>query len=421
MLIKAEDLHTRYGENAAEEIPATKSTQKLADEYDRLPLWQRLNWPHVFLLVLSPIFAAYGSLTTKIVPSTVLIAIIYGNLTGIGITGGYHRYWAHRSYKASPFLRIFLMLMGSSAVQGSILWWVRDHRVHHRNTDTEKDPYNAKKGLLFSHVGWMYRMGHTDCTDLLNDRLYKYYVPLSITMSLIFPALLVWLINGDHRGGWFYAGFFKMVCVHHSTFCINSLGHWLGDDLYDDEHTPRDHLITAFVALGEGGHSLHHQFPQDYRNGIRKYDWDPTKWFINCMYKLGQAFSLRMFSDEEFEKVKLVVQEKKNALMRQQLNWGVPIEQLPKYSMRQVEMESASNGSRKLIVVDGIVLDVTGFMEEHPGGSKLLKNVIGKDASAAVGGSMYKHSNAARNIMSHLRVGVISDDDQSQRDEAISF
>jgi stearoyl-CoA desaturase (delta-9 desaturase) len=86
---------------------------------------------------------------------TAIWAVIYYFWTGLGITAGYHRLWAHKSYNASIPLKIFLAAVGGGAVEGSIRWWSRDHRAHHRYTDTTKDPYSVRKGLLYSHFGWM--------------------------------------------------------------------------------------------------------------------------------------------------------------------------------------------------------------------------------------------------------------------------
>ncbi|KAI8867777.1 hypothetical protein GQ42DRAFT_126243, partial [Ramicandelaber brevisporus] len=114
-------------------------------------MWKRFNWPHVLLLTLSPIFALYGLYTTPLTVQMAAATTVWVTFSGIGITGGYHRYWTHRAYKATEPLRWLLLLLGTSAVQGSLLWWARDHRVHHRYTDTDKDPYSAKKGLVHSH------------------------------------------------------------------------------------------------------------------------------------------------------------------------------------------------------------------------------------------------------------------------------
>jgi stearoyl-CoA desaturase (Delta-9 desaturase) len=111
-------------------------------------------------------------------------------------------------------------------------------------------------------------------------------------MAIFLPTLVAGLGWGDYRGGYFFAGILRLVFVHHATFCVNSLAHFLGSSTYDDVHSPKDHIVTALVTLGEGYHNFHHLFAQgiwfdanlnqkDYRNGIRYFDYDPTKWLIS--------------------------------------------------------------------------------------------------------------------------------------------
>lgn len=176
---------------------------------------------------------------------------------------GYHRLWAHRSYNASPALEYWFALAGAASVEGSIKWWSRGHRAHHRYTDTDLDPYNAHKGFWWSHVGWMIwkprrKIGYADTSDLENNPVvrwqHKHYIPLILIMGLIVPMAVAGLGWGDWRGGFFFAGAGRLLFVHHSTFCVNSLAHWLGDAPFDDKHTPRNHFITALVTNGEGYH-----------------------------------------------------------------------------------------------------------------------------------------------------------------------
>ena len=209
-------------------------------------------------------------------------------------------------------------MLGAGAVEGSIRWWARGHRAHHRYTDTDLDPYNAHKGLLWSHIGWMIlkprrKPGVADVSDLSTNDIvqwqHRHYLKLVFIMGAIFPTLVAGLGWGDWKGGYVYAGLLRLVFVHHvsvgkgwrtarsclvqSTFCVNSLAHYLGETPFDDKHTPRDHLITALVTFGEGYHNFHHQFPMDYRNAIKWYQYDPTKWLIWVCQQLGLASHLK--------------------------------------------------------------------------------------------------------------------------------
>jgi stearoyl-CoA desaturase (delta-9 desaturase) len=118
------------------------------------------------------------------------------------------------------------------------------------------------------------------------------------------------------------------ICLQ-STFCVNSLAHWLGESPFDDKHTPRDHMITALVTIGEGYHNFHHQFPMDYRNAIKWYQYDPTKWFISAMKLLGLASHLKVFPDNEVRKGQLTMELKKLRRTQEKLAWPSDSNDLP--------------------------------------------------------------------------------------------
>jgi stearoyl-CoA desaturase (delta-9 desaturase) len=150
--------------------------------------------------------------------------VVYYYITGLGITAGYHRLWAHRSYNASIPLQYALALAGSGAVQGSIKWWSRGHRAHHRYTDTKLDPYSAHEGFWWAHVGWMIikprgKIGVADISDLTRNKVvrwqHKYYVWLLILMGVVFPTVVAGLGWGDWRGGFFFGGAARLLFVHH--------------------------------------------------------------------------------------------------------------------------------------------------------------------------------------------------------------
>ena len=186
-------------------------------------------------------------------------------------------------------------LTPNSSSTGSIKWWSRGHRAHHRYTDTDLDPYSAQKGFWWSHIGWMIvkprrTPGVADVSDLSANEVVKWqhrwYVYLIVGMGFVFPTLVAGLGWGDYRGGFFFAGAARLLFVHHvrppsplspslrsppptrdpdpsdrsspsqSTFCVNSLAHWLGETPFDDKHSPRDHWITALVTVGEGYHNF---------------------------------------------------------------------------------------------------------------------------------------------------------------------
>lgn len=377
--------------------------------------YKHVNWLNVTLIVGVPIAGLIYSFWTPLKWQTALFAVIYYFCTGLGITAGYHRLWAHTSYSASFPLKVFLAFVGGGAVEGSIRWWSRDHRAHHRYTDTDKDPYSVRKGLLYSHFGWMLmkqnpkRIGRTDISDLNDDAVvvwqHKHYLKVVIFAGLVFPSLVAGLGWGDFIGGFVYAGILRIFFVQQATFCVNSLAHWLGDQPFDDRNSPRDHVITALVTLGEGYHNFHHEFPSDYRNAIEWHQYDPTKWFIWTMKQLGLAYDLKQFRSNEIEKGRIQQQQKKLDQKRAKLDWGVPLEQLPVLEWDDY-VDQTKNG-RALIAVAGVVHDVTDFINDHPGGKAMIRSGLGKDATAMFNGGVYMHSNAAHNLLSTMRVGVI--------------
>lgn len=248
-------------------------------------------------------------------------AIFLFYFTGMSITAGYHRLWSHKTYDAHPVVKIVLAIGGAMAVQNSILHWSSDHRVHHKHVDVnEKDPYSAKKGFWFSHIGWMLReyqaeiySDYSNCKDLQRDSVvmwqHKHYLKIVLAANFGLTALLGWL-NGDILGMILLAGVTRIVLVHHVTFFINSLAHIWGTRPYTDENTARDNGILAFFTFGEGYHNYHHIFEYDYRNGVKWWQFDPTKWLIRGLSFVKLTKNLRTCPEERIEKAKLAMQLK---------------------------------------------------------------------------------------------------------------
>jgi len=254
------------------------------------------------------------------------------------------------------------------------------------------------------------RIGRTDISDLNENPIvvwqHRNFVKIMLFMGVVFPTAIAGIFWGDWVGGYVYAGILRICFVQQATFCVNSLAHWLGDQPFDDRNSPRDHVVTALVTLGEGYHNFHHEFPSDYRNAIEWYQYDPTKWFIWTMKKLGLAFNLKQFRSNEIEKGRVQQMQKKLDKQRSTLDWGTPLEQLPVMEWDDFA-EQASKDDRQLIAIAGVVHDVSGFIADHPGGKALISSGIGKDATAMFNGGVYNHSNAAHNLLSTMRVGVI--------------
>jgi len=236
----------------------------------------------------------------------------------MSITAGYHRLWSHGAYKAHPALRFVYALGGACALQNDCLTWAADHRRHHLYADdNEKDPYSANKGFWYSHFEWMIRdypatkedLGNVK--DLLKDPILlwqrKHYLALLILMNFGLPALLGWWY-GDAWGGLLLLGFLRLTVSQHFTYLINSAAHIWGQRTYDPRQTARDNWIIALFTFGEGYHNYHHTFAWDYRNGIKWYHWDPTKWFIKACAWLKLASGLRQVSHYRIEMTRIAAQ-----------------------------------------------------------------------------------------------------------------
>ena len=248
-----------------------------------------------------------------------------------------------------------------------------------------------------------------DISDLNSDGIVRVQHKHYLTFVLLFGLVLPWLVAGfgwgDWKGGIVYAGILRIFFVQQATFCVNSLAHWLGDQPFDDHNSPRDHFFTALMTLGEGYHNFHHEFPSDYRNAIAWHQYDPTKWFIWACKQVGLAYDLKQFRSNEIEKGRLQQQQKKLDQKRSRLDWGTPIETLPVMEWDDY-LDQCKNG-RPLVSISGIVHDVTDFIKDHPGGKAMISSGIGKDMTSAFNGGVYRHSNAAHNLLSTFRVGVI--------------
>jgi len=370
-------------------------------------------------LVLTPIIALYSVFYVEKNIATIIWSVIYYFFTGLGITAGYHRMWSHRAYKARWIVRFLLMLGGSGAVQGSIRWWTRNHRIHHRFTDTPKDPYNAKEGFFYSHFGWMLihpdkeliSKKDYDITDLEEDPMVmiqnKYYAFFSLFMGFIFPALVAGFGWGDWKGGFLFAGVTRLVFVHHATFFVNSLAHTLGDQPFSDTQTPRDSIFTAVLTLGEGYHNFHHEFPQDYRNAIKFYQYDPTKWLINTLYFIGQTYDLQTFGENEIKMGVWQMKKKKVIQEKEKFNKKEDLKELT-WDDIQFEIESTK---KKLIVLDNYVLDVSDF-NDHPAGGKIFDQYVGKDVSKDLL-KIHNHSDAAKKLQESKRIGILKNVEES--------
>ena len=270
-----------------------------------------INWIPAFVLISTPLAALlivpYYLWTHSVSWQVWAIFAFFMAWNGLSITVGYHRLWSHRTYQAHPIVKWFFLIGGTLAVQGSVFDWCAGHRLHHRHVDDiYQDPYSAKRGFWFSHIGWMlknYPSGHYDyknIPDLKADPVLvaqdKYYALWILLANIGLPALFGWMV-GDIAGTLVLAGLLRLVLSHHFTFFINSLCHMFGTRPYTDTNTARDNPILAIFTWGEGYHNYHHFFQYDYRNGVKWWQYDLSKWIIYGLSKIGLTWDLKRIPD----------------------------------------------------------------------------------------------------------------------------
>jgi len=288
---------------------------------------KKICWSVTLFLILNPLISVlllvlylvfFNTYNLNQIIGVSAFALIFSVLTNLSITMGFHRLYAHRSYEAHPVLEWILLFISSGAFQGSALKWASDHRIHHKYEDTDKDPYSIKKGFWYAHMGWM--MVHKAVSmpihapDLEKNKWIKfqheYYLICAIAVGYLFPLMVGWLM-GNALLGLVIAGGLRIFLTQQSTFFVNSLSHTLGKTPYSAEKTAKDSLIVAILTHGEGYHNFHHKFQIDYRNGIKWYHWDPTKWSIQLAALLGLAKKLRTVQFSEILRAKLEVESLK--------------------------------------------------------------------------------------------------------------
>ena len=238
--------------------------------------------------------------------------VVWFALSGLGITLGYHRLMAHSAFKARWPVRLGTLVFGAAAFEGSVIEWASDHRRHHKHVDHDDDPYNISNGFFYAHMGWMLfklkpEPPFDNVNDLRKDPLVvwqeRYWFLIGAFTGLVLPTLIGWAWGGPRAalGAFLIAGVARTVCVQHSTFFINSMCHYLGSRPYSTKNTARDSWIMALFTFGEGYHNYHHAFQNDYRNGVKPWQFDPTKWSIWLLQHAGLTSHLRRVPAEKIQ------------------------------------------------------------------------------------------------------------------------
>ena len=281
--------------------------------FSKIP-FDRINWTTSSFLIVTfftaligtPLYIAYFGIDFF----QIALFVVFFIATGMSITLGYHRLFAPKAFKAGKSGKLTTLLFGAAAFEDSALDWSSDHREHHKHVDDEDDdPYAISRGFFWAHMGWiffkLYPRPLANVSDLKKDPLvmwqHRYHRPLGFAVGMILPAVIGFLYGGweSALGAFLIAGVARLVCVQHCTFFINSLCHTIGKRPYDSSTSARDSGLMAIFTFGEGYHNYHHSFQHDYRNGVKPWQWDPTKWAIWTLSKLGLATELRRVPEEK--------------------------------------------------------------------------------------------------------------------------
>ncbi|EFA12799.1 acyl-CoA Delta(11) desaturase-like isoform X1 [Tribolium castaneum] len=280
--------------------------------------WQ-IVWRNVLIFIYLHIAGIYGLYYA--IAQAQWKTLLWGYLvilaSGIGVTAGAHRLWAHRTYKAKLPLRIYLAFCQTVALQNDIYEWVRDHRVHHKFTDTDADPHNSNRGFFFSHMGWLLVKKHkdvfvkgktVDMSDVEADPVVrfqrKYYIILTPILTFVFPAIVPWYFWNETPTVCFYSvAIFRYILTLHGTWLVNSAAHIWGYRPYDKNINATENKSVSILAFGEGWHNYHHVFPWDYKAAeLGNYRMNFTTAFLDLMSKIGQAYDLKTVSVDMINK-----------------------------------------------------------------------------------------------------------------------
>jgi stearoyl-CoA desaturase (delta-9 desaturase) len=269
------------------------------------------------LLVVGPVVAlavAVPFLWGHVVSLTdVILALSFYLVSGFGVTVGYHRFFAHGSFRAPRWLKIVLASAGSLAVEGSVVGWVANHRRHHVYSDKPGDPhspYDSRRGataqlrgFAHAHVGWLFKADGTSARrfapDLLQDadtQIISRLFPAFAVVSLAAPFFLGWTLSGKIGGALtalLWAGLARMMLLHHVTWSVNSICHMFGKQPATQKDRSTNFAPLALLSFGESWHNFHHAHPSSARHGALPHQIDPAAALIRLFERAGWATHVR--------------------------------------------------------------------------------------------------------------------------------
>ena len=254
----------------------------------------------IFVTAVAPLIAVIAAMVllwnqAVSLPDLVAFGVFYV-FTGLGISTGYHRMLAHRSFQTSRPVKLFFTVGGAMAGQGPPLIWTAHHRRHHRVADKPGDPHSpyadmepgikgALKGLWHAHMGWLFNKELTSdpmrfCPDLARDKdmrfLSKHFVAIVIA-GLVLPGFIGLAFTGTLTGfltAALWGGLVRFFVINHATYAVNSVGHFLGRRRFATADESRNVFWLALPSFGEAWHNNHHAFPRSFRHGMKWYEVD---------------------------------------------------------------------------------------------------------------------------------------------------
>ncbi len=253
-------------------------------------------YPHAVPFVLVHL-ACLGAIWTGVTWQALTLGVLLYCARMFGVTGGYHRYFSHRTYKANRAFQFFLAFLAQSTAQKSVLWWGAKHRHHHLYSDGEEDIHSPRHtGFFYSHVGWIFDRKN-ETTDLAKiDDFARYPELVLLHKYELVPAIILALLCFATAGwsGLVIGFFWSTVALYHATFCINSLAHVHGTKRYVTGDDSRNNWILAFFTMGEGWHNNHHAYQASVRQGFRWWEIDFTYYLLLGCKKLGLVSDMEL-------------------------------------------------------------------------------------------------------------------------------
>ena len=236
------------------------------------------------------------------------------------ITGGYHRYFSHRSYKTGRVFQCILAVLGSSCAQKGPLWWASHHRHHHQYSDTEEDIHSAHvQGVWWSHVGWILSTQFVEPRlELIKDFLKYPEILFVEKWNTVIPVILAFMVYcfgvelnhvAPHLGTsgpqmLIWGMFVSTTLLYHGTFLVNSVTHLFGKKRFVTGDESRNSLLVALVTMGEGWHNNHHRYPGSERQGFYWWEIDTTHYILKALSWLGIVWDLRVPPERIYEEAR---------------------------------------------------------------------------------------------------------------------